>query len=208
MKKKVFLLILGLLSGVQSFAQKDTYLMKLTDGVKSIRQAKSSKDVLQKTLVDWSMKDMPKLTLMDEINTHANECTGRGVNHFKMNQLITYVYERQNVIVKSKDEYFNSTEPGIYYSAIEKSIPKGKTVTYTIKNHKGPQEFVFLAYNPKTQYTATVNGQKAEPQGDGVQYIRLDNVNVRDEIKVSISSASSNGGKYDSFVILNHNPQK
>ena len=45
-RNKVFILVLGLLTSVGSYAQEDPHLQKLTNGLLQLRQAKSSDKVL------------------------------------------------------------------------------------------------------------------------------------------------------------------
>ena len=145
---------------------------------------------------------------MDEIQRDKNnEYRGNGANKFKMNQLVTYVYGRQNTGMVSKGDYFNSTEKDVFYSAIEKSVKGKSKVEYTLTGHIGIQEFVFMAYNPNTKFSASVNGKPAKPiDGQkGTLYIKLPKAKKEDIIVFSISNES---GTNESFVILNHNPQK
>ena len=106
----------------------------------------------------------------------------------------------------SKGEYFNSTERDIHYSAIEKTIKKGCTATYTLTGHVGRQEFVLMSFNPKSRFKATVNGREArETDVPGVMTVDVGKVRREDKIVITISNLSSGN---ESFVILNHNPQK
>ncbi len=207
MRKRILItLVAGLLACIGSYAQEDAHLVKLTNGVKQLRKAKSSADALNKTVIDWSASDCPKITLMDEVKRDAdNEYRGKGANKFRLNQVVTYVYNRQNVGLVSKGDFFNSTEKNVYYSAIEKNVKKDATVTYTITDHAGRQEFVFIPYNPKTKFKATVNGLPAKSVGDGVQYIKTSRVSRIERIVLTITNLSSS---QESFVILNHNPQR
>ena len=108
--------------GLTCHAQEDAYIVKMVDDLMAIRNAKASSDALNKTVIDWSMSSSPKITLMDEIKRDSeNEYQGKSANKFKINQVVTHVYSRQNTGMVSKGDYFNSTEKDIYYSAIEKS---------------------------------------------------------------------------------------
>lgn len=209
MKKCVILtMVFGLLICLKGFGQEDSHLKRLTDGLLQLRKSKSANDVLNKLVINWSVADLPKITLMDEIKRDpVNEYRGSGANKFRMNQLVTYIYSRQNTEMVSKGDYFNSTEKDIYYSAIEKNVKKGATVTYTLTGHEGEQEFVFIAYAPNTRYSVKVNGvdAKAITGKNGVKCLTLRNVRQHDSITFSITNNSNHN---ESFVILNHNPQK
>ena len=203
------LYILGLiLISTSCFAQEDAHLKKLTNDLVELRKAKNSDEALNNAVISWSSSGCPKITLMDEIKRdEKREFRGTNANKFKMNQIVTHVYNRQNTQMVSKGDYFNSTEKDIYYSAIEKTIKKGCTVTYTLAGHVGVQEFVFLSFNPNTKFTAKVDGKLAKPASGkkGVLWITLPKVEKDKVIKFSISNNSNTN---ESFVILNHNPQK
>ena len=190
------------------YAQEDENLKKMAADLIAIRKAKVSDKILNETIIKWSASGKPKITLMDEIQRDkTNEYRGNGANKFKMNQLVTHVYGRQNTGMVSKGDYFNSTEKDVFYSAIEKSVKGKSKVEYTLTGHIGIQEFVFMAYNPNTEFSASVNGKPAKPiDGQkGTLYIKLPKVKKEDQIVFSITNESSAN---ESFVILNHNPQK
>ena len=211
MKTKVLFCIIAIwLCHVPCQAQSiaDTYLSKMTEDVKTIRKKKASKDILNKTVLNWSAAGMPKITLMDEIKRDEGEYKGKDVFKFKMNQLVYHVHDRQNTKMVSKGDYFNSNEKNVFYSAIEKTVKRGHTVTYKITGHAGKQEFVFIAYNPKSHLSATVNNVPAKSLGDGVWAIVLDKVKASDTITMSITLDAQDAAQYESFIILNHNPQK
>lgn len=206
MRKGLLLLtVMGVMVAGGCHAQEDANLKKMTEDLLAMRKAKASNEVLNKTVLGWSASGKPKITLMDEIRRDKdNEYRGSGANRFKMNQVVTHVYSRQNTGMVSKGDYFNSTEKDVYYSAIEKTIKKGRIATYTLVGHVGEQEFVFVAFNPNTQFNATVNGESAKSKA-GVVVIKLPRVEKKDSITFSIYNAT---GPNESFVILNHNPQK
>ena len=206
MRKGLLLFIgLGIMVANYCYAQEDENLKKMAGDLIAIRKAKASDKILNETVIKWSASGKPKITLMDEIHRDKNnEYRGNGANRFKMNQMVTHVYRRQNTGMVSKGDYFNSTEKDVYYSAIEKTIKKDCTATYTLIGHVGEQEFVFVAFNPNTQFTATVNGESAKSKA-GVVVIKLPRVEKKDTITFSIYNAT---GPNESFVILNNNPQK
>ena len=146
MKKLLFTVILCLTTSIICMGQ-DVHLQQLTQGVISLRKAASK---ARNTLVaDWSREQMPKITLMDDIGRVPSEARGKGCNPFMLNQVVTYVYSRQNTSMSSKGDYFNSTEKDIYYSAIEKTVKPHQTATYTLSGHIGHQQFMFITFNPK-----------------------------------------------------------
>ena len=209
MRTKVILFIIAVwLCHIPCYAQSiaDRYLAKMTEDVKTIRKKKASKDILNKTVLNWSSAGQPKVTLMDEIKRDEDEYRGKDVFKFKMNQVVYHVHDRQNTKMVSKGDYFNSNEQNVHYSAIEKTVKRGKTVTYTISGHAGKQEFVVVSFNPKSQLKVTVNDEPAASLGDGVWVSRLGR--VKGPITISITLDGKDSAQYESFVILNHNPQK
>ena len=206
MKKSIIITAMALLAGIGCSAQEDVHLRQMVQDVMALRKAKANNDVLNKAVIDWSATDSPKVTLMDEIRRDdENEYRGRGANKFRMNQVVTHVYNRQNVGMVSKGDYFNSTEKDVLYSAIEKTVKKGCTANYTLTGHIGTQEFVFMSFNPKAKFKATVNGTEAIPTAEGVCCLRLGRVKASDVITFAITNNSSSN---ESFVILNYNQQK
>lgn len=207
-KKMLFALVVGLLISVSCFSQEDVHLKKMTEDLILLRKVKASSEALNKIVLEWSASGNPKLTLMDEIkHDPQNEFRGNGANKFKINQVVTHVYNRQNTGMVSKGDYFNSTEKDVYYSVIEKTVKKTSTVSYTLSGHIGVQEFVFVSFNPNAKYSVTVNGKPAQPVSGktGIFLTKLPKVNKEDKIVFSIINNSSSN---ESFVILNHNPQK
>lgn len=206
MKKGLLLMIgIGMMVANGCYGQDNAYLKKMTEDILAMRKAKSSNTVLNKTVLEWSASGKPKITLMDEIQRDKNnEYRGNGAHKFKVNQVVTHVYSRQNTGMVSKGDYFNSTEKDVYYSAIEKSVKGKSKVEYTLTGHIGTQEFVFVSFNPKTQFRVNVNDKSAKSE-NGKASIKLAKVKKEDKIMFSITNES---GSNESFVILNHNPQK
>lgn len=207
-KELLYLIGLGMVVANCCYAQEDGNLKKMTEDIVAIRKAKASDKILNETVIKWSASGNPKITLMDEIQRDKNnEYRGNSANQFKINQLVTHVYGRQNTGMVSKGDYFNSTEKDICYSAIEKSVKGKSKVEYTLIGHIGIQEFVFMSYNPSSKFSASVNGIPAKPiDGQkGALYVKLPKVKKEDKILLSITNESNSN---ESFVILNHNPQK
>ena len=81
-------------------AQTDSYLYEISKIVKEMR--KDNNSVRNSAISRLSAASKPKLTLMDEIKwagseeEKTNEVKGVKGNRFKLNQVITYVYKKQN----------------------------------------------------------------------------------------------------------------
>jgi len=208
--KKTLLLTIGiwLTMSVCCFAQDNAHLCKMTNDLVALRNAKSDNNTLNKVVLDWSAPGNPKITLMDDLGRDSNnEYVGKNSNKFKINQVVTQVYSRQNAGMKSKGDFFSSTEKGIFYSAIEKTIKKGCTVKYTLTGHVGTQEVVVAAYNPDAKLSVTVNSKTAKliPGKPGMYSVKIPNVKKEDKMVFVITNSSDSN---ESIVVLIHNPQK
>lgn len=192
-------------------AQEDAYLRTMTTDLVGLRSKKASESALKKLVINWSASNSPKLAIMDDIRfDRSAEYRGSGANMFKVNQLITQVRKRQNPQMVSRGEFFNSTERGVFYSAIEKTIKGGCTARYTLTGHIGRQEFVIIPFNSNSKFTATVNSIEARETTTvkgamGVRVVNIGRVGRDDKITITITNPSRDK---ESFVILNHNPQK
>lgn len=192
-------------------AQQDAHLRELTKLVISLRGANKKS---RENLAEKMGKSPIKIVLMDEIRQDANEYVGKDAFLFWLNQIVANVYSQQHVMLVSKGEYYNSTEKGIYYSAIEKSVQSGKTVSYQITGHIGNQEYVILSFHPDSKFKVSVklNGSMKIQSGviKGQWSFTLPQVKVRDMMTLQITSLSpvKNKNAFESFAILNFNPQK
>jgi hypothetical protein len=192
-------------------AQQDAHLRELTKQVISLRGANKKS---RENLAEKMGKSPIKIVLMDEIRQDANEYVGKDAFLFWLNQIVANVYSQQHVMLVSKGEYYNSTEKGIYYSAIEKSVQSGKTVSYQITGHIGNQEYVILSFHPDSKFKVSVklNGSMKIQSGEikGQWSFTLPQVKVRDMMTLQITSLSpvKNKNDFESFAILNFNPQK
>ena len=219
MRKKVILTFLLAVCSMWSFAQGqvDSYLQDMTKVVKELR--KGSNVARNAAVSTLSADKKPKITLMDEVQwaggaeEKANEVKGAKGNRFKLNQVIAYVYKKQNHQLETKSNMLNGNERDIHYCAIEKSVKLGGKLTYQIKGHAGSQDFVFVPFNPKTQYVVkvSVDGTLAGwKEATDVWQIHLPRLTRQQTITISIEYLNNkvNKDQVESFAILNYNPQK
>ena len=209
--KKGICLLLAMLAFSCAQAQDNQYLRELTEIVKKLRKAKSK--IRNQVIADLAKEKNPKIALMDDIEGGGAEYDGLEANRFFMNQVFVFVYEKQNHKVESNSIYLSSKERGINYSGIEKSIRKGGRVRYTIDGHKGRQEFVFIPYHSDTKYKVTISDDLRMPierMATDVCAIKYYNVKETDTITIIIDYYGGNSNKeaFESFAILNYNPQK
>ena len=217
MKKKLIFTLLSFAFFMSSPAQEqtDNYLQDIAKVVKELRKSNNS----TRNSAITTLSAGQKLTLMDEIKwagdeeEKANEVKGAKGNRFKLNQVVAYVYKKQNHMLESKGDMLNGNEKDIHYSLIEKSIKRGGKATYQLKGRSGDQDFVFVPYNPKSIFVVTmyVDGKKVDrKEGSDACQIHLDGLSRRQTITFSINYLDDKANKdaIESFAILNYNQQK
>lgn len=192
-------------------AQQDASLRQITEQVKSLR--KGTVKAREQVVTQMTSAEHPRVTLMDELSRHNNEYQGANAYKFRLNQVVANVYSKQRVPLTSRGDFFNSTEEGVFYSAIEKNVKRGTTVTYTLTGHAGKQEFVFVSYNPSTTFAVKVmvgNQVKCQETATGSVAAVVGMVKKTDRITLSVTypAVGKNTAAFESFAILNHNPQK
>lgn len=219
MKKKLILILLSIavFSVSQAQEQTDSYLQDIAKVVKGLR--KSNNSVRNAAIATLSADQKPKITLMDEIrwagdeDEKAYEVKGAKGNRFKLNQVVAYVYKKQNHVLESKTDMLNGNETDVHYSLIEKSVKRGGKVTYQIRGRSGVQDFVFVPFNPKSKYVVTmyVSGEKThQKEGADICQIHLSRLSARQTIKFTINYLDDKANKdlVESFAIINYNQQK
>ncbi len=217
MKKKLIFTLLSFTFFMASPAQEqtDNYLQDIAKVVKELRKSNNS----TRNSAITTLSAGQKLTLMDEIKwagdeeEKANEVKGAKGNRFKLNQVVAYVYKKQNHMLESKGDMLNGNEKDIHYSLIEKSIKRGGKATYQLKGRSGDQDFVFVPYNAKSLFVVTmyVDGKKVDrKEGADTCQIHLDGLSRRQTITFSINYLDDKANKdaIESFAILNYNQQK
>ena len=217
MKKKLIFTLLSFTFFMASPAQEqtDNYLQDIAKVVKELRKSNNS----TRNSAITTLSAGQKLTLMDEIKwagdeeEKANEVKGAKGNRFKLNQVVAYVYKKQNHMLESKGDMLNGNEKDIHYSLIEKSIKRGGKATYQLKGRSGDQDFVFVPYNAKSIFVVTmyVDGKKVDrKEGPDACQIHLDGLSRRQTITFSINYLDDKANKdaIESFAILNYNQQK
>lgn len=219
MRKKLILTMMMSVCSVlvQAQSQANSYLQDIIKEVKELRKGNST--IRNSVVANLSKDGKPKIALMDEIKLtgdkeeKANEVKGTKGNRFRLNQVISHVYKKQNHQLESKNMMLNGNEKDIHYSIIEKSVKRGGKVTYQLKGRSGEQDFVFVPYNPKSKYVVTmyVDGEKVDRKESlDVSQIHLGRLSPRQTIMFSINylDDKANNELVESFAILNYNQQK
>lgn len=210
--RKVLFVMLTLLMCMGVQAQENQYLRDLTEAVKGLR--KGNDKVRKQFETSLSSIDKPKISLMDDVKSEGDEFKGNDANRFRLNQSIVNVYDKQNLTLTSKDDgMLSSKERGIYYSAIEKSIKKGGTIKCSYTGHIGKQEVSVISYHPTAYFKVTVSDGWHSPvvkEGIGNVVIGSYPVPKNNTVIITIEyiEDKSNKDSFESFAILNYNPQK
>lgn len=203
MKKLVLLCLV--FCAMTAFAQKvemDKELTSLVDAVKILRTPGEGSYNRAKQLL---MADT-KWTPMNETgDLQPTECRPSETPGFKLNRMMTSIgKERKHVVTKS--DMLNGEDARYSYSLYERSLKKGKSATYSLKNRKGKQTIVLVPYSEKKgSLTLKVNGKKptVAEQEDGTLVCAFNATGK--ELSLSVSNQS---GAPLSFVILNYNSRK
>lgn len=187
-------------------AQEDMYLCQLVKAVKSLRTGKDkSRELVARQMGD---KRKPKITLLDNIGTNANELTGKNAYAFSLNKVVALAYRNQNNMPVTQGRYFNSNEAGIAYSAIEKTLKSGTTTKYSLSGHLDVQELVVVAYRPATQFTIVVSVNEKIVKKVTVKEltcIKTPSLKKTDIMTIEISLPTNLSGGKESFAFINYN---
>lgn len=209
--RKLFLMMLTLFLCMGVQAQENQYLRELTEAVKGLRKGN---DKVRKQFEKSLSTNKPKIALMDDAKVEGDEFKGNDANQFRLNQSVVNVYDRQNQTLIGKDGgMLSSKELGIYYSAIEKSIKKGGTIMCSFTGHIGKQEVAVISYHPTANFKVTISDGWHNPVAkEGVGTVSVESYRVLRNNTVTITieyiGDSSNRNSFDSFAIVNYNPQK
>lgn len=209
--RKLFLMMLTLFLCMGVQAQENQYLRELTEAVKGLRKGN---DKVRKQFEKSLSTNKPKIALMDDAKVEGDEFKGNDANQFRLNQSVVNVYDRQNQTLIGKDGgMLSSKELGIYYSAIEKSIKKGGTIMCSFTGHIGKQEVAVISYHPTAKFKVTISDGWHNPVvKEGVGTVSVESYRVLRNNTVTITieyiGDNSNRDSFDSFAIVNYNPQK
>lgn len=210
--RKVLFMMLGLFMCIGIQAQENQYLRDLTEAVKRLREGNDK--VRKQFETSLSSSGKPKISLMDDVKSEGDEFKGDDANQFRLNQTVVNVYDKQNQILTSKDGgMLSSKERGIYYSAIEKSIKKGGTIMCSFTGHIGKQEVSVIAFHPTAKFRVTISDGWHKPvTKEGIGDVSLESYRVIRNNTVTITieyvGDSTNRDSFESFAIVNYNPQK
>ena len=153
------------------------------------------------------LKADEKWTPMNETgDLKATECkASENTATFKLNRILTSVMKEQKR-VSTTGTMLNGEDSRYNYSLYERSLKKGKSATYKLKNRCGTQTFVLVPYTKrKGSLSILVDSKKptTTEQEDGTLICSFDSSGK--EISLAVANKS---GTALSFVLLNHNSRK
>ena len=203
---KIYLIACVLCWVVSSYAQDvkmDKELSSLVDVVKILRNPSESNYNKATKL----LKADEKWTPMNETgDLKATECkASENTATFKLNRILTSVMKEQKR-VSTTGTMLNGEDSRYNYSLYERSLKKGKSATYKLKNRCGTQTFVLVPYTKrKGGLSILVDGKKPAmtEQEDGTLICSF--YSSGKEISLAVTNKS---GTALSFVLLNHNSRK
>ena len=191
----------------------DKYLLKHIEVVARLQNAHESKRVYQAAVDTLAYRKYPPITLLDDIGTDSEgEYVGANDMPFRLNSVVAHAYQQQQGQESSRGNYFDSRQAGINYSLIEKCVKPGKSVRYTISEHRGKQELAFIPFNPNARFRVKVTYEQKEYAPHSATMgsttyvlVSIGHVDKDKPIHIEIENQSA---VPESFAILNYNAKK
>ena len=207
MRKRYFILVLLFLAAnigrSQVLGIEDEELASLVEVVKLLREPSETNFNKAKQL----LKADEKWTPMNETGQlQATECKpSEKTPSFKLNRILTSVTKEKKHI-STTGTMLNGEDSRYYYSLYERSLHKGKSATYKLKNRNGKQTIVLVPFaKKKGSLNVLVNGKKPIMTEDNDGTVMCTFNATRKELGLTVANKS---GTALSFVILNHNSRK
>lgn len=184
-------------------AQSDVEMEKL------IRLTTTMRDQTKRALVLRELKEDDKWTLMDELRISINECSfNEKVNMFGVNDIAAEIAQRERGIVNVGGRFKHSADGKHKYSFIELTALAGKTITYTVRGHKGEQQVAVVPFDPKCNYKAVFYTDSKERHAhtvkNGTSYFTV-KVGRDGSYEFEITNSDK---KNASFVVITYNPME
>ncbi len=205
--RKCIVLALGLLLSIVGSAQslkiEDKELASLVKVSKMLRNPSKANYNKAKQL----LKADEKWTPMNETgDLQANECkASEKTSSFKLNRLLNSI-AKEKKRVSTTGTMLNGEDSRYHYSLYERSLKKGKSATYQLRNRSGQQTLVLVPFvKKKGSLSIFVDGEKTNitEEEDGTVICTFNATGK--EISFTVTNKS---GAALPFVILNHNSRK
>lgn len=181
----------------------DNELASLVEIVKILRvpsQANFSK-------VKQLLKADEKWTPMNETGKlQVTECKpSEKTPSFRLNRLLTSIANEKKRVITT-GTMLNGEDSRYNYSLYERSLKKGKSATYKLRNRSGKQTLVIVPFiKMKGSLTILVDGKKPSITEDQDGTVVCTFNSSEKEISFTVTN---NSGAALSFVLLNHNSRK
>ena len=181
----------------------DKELASLVEVVKMLRDPSQANFNKAKQLLEADGKWTP----MNETGKlQATECKpSEKTPSFRLNRLLTSIANEKKRVITT-GTMLNGEDSRYNYSLYERSLKKGKSATYLLRNRSGKQTLVLVPFlKKKGCLSILVNGKKPSvTEGlDGTLVCSFDS----SEKEISFTVTNKSGAAL-SFVLLNHNSRK
>ena len=207
MRRPCIILALGLLismvGSAQSLKIEDKDLASLVEVSKMLRNPSKANYKKAKLL----LKADEKWTPMNETgDLQATECKpSEKTSTFKLNRLLNSIVKEKKR-VSTTGTMLNGEDSRYHYSLYERSLKKGMSATYQLRNRSGKQTLVLVPFvKKKGSLSILVDGEKPiiTEDADGTVICTFNAIGK--EISFTVTNKS---GAALPFVILNHNSKK
>ena len=207
MRKLCIVLALGLLlsmvGSAQSLKIEDKELASLVKVVLMLRNPNKTNFNKAKQLLQADDRWTP----MNETgDLQATECKPTEMTStFKLNRLLNSIVKEKKR-VSTTGTMLNGEDSRYHYSLYERSLKKGKSATYQLRNRSGKQTLVLVPLGKKKgNLSIFVDGEKPNITEDADGTIICTFIATGKEISFTVTNKS---GAALPFVILNHNSRK
>lgn len=207
MKKLLYIAIIACLvslgSRTQSIKIEDKELESLVKVSKMLRNQSKANYNKAKLL----LKADEKWTPMNETgDLQATECKpSEMTSTFKLNRLLNRI-TKEKKRVSTNGTMLNGEDSRYHYSLYERSLKKGMSATYQLRNRSGKQTLVLVPFvKKKGSLSIFVDGEKPNITEDADGTVICTFNAAGNEISITVTNKS---GAALPFVILNHNSRK
>lgn len=207
MRRQYIILALGLLlsmgGSAQSLKIEDKELASLVKVSKMLRNQSKANYNKAKLI----LKADEKWTPMNETgDLQATECKPTEMTStFKLNRLLNRI-TKEKKRVSTNGSMLNGEDSRYHYSLYERSLKKGMSATYQLRNRSGKQALVLVPFvKKKGSLSILVDGEKPNITEDADGTVICTFNATGNEISISVTNKS---GAALPFVLLNHNSRK
>lgn len=196
-------LVLSMVGSAQSLKIEDKELESLVKVSKMLRNQSKANYNKAKLI----LKADEKWTPMNETgDLQATECKPTEMTStFKLNRLLNRI-TKEKKRVSTNGSMLNGEDSRYHYSLYERSLKKGMSATYQLRNRSGKQTLVLVPFvKKKGSLSILVDGEKPNITEDADGTVICTFNATGNEISITVTNKS---GAALPFVLLNHNSRK